>query len=278
MCTKNGQKSHTNSPNTGCPNKLPDKFVRKLQLQPSPGPRNQAPAPPCGAKSARPSLHAESKVRTGPTHVRSQVWKLDPHTAESNADPAPHTEGSHTDPGPHTEQRHSSRDQTIAKTATSDKFQREASKTTNILGVHMTPVTTPENKNILRENTLKWKQGDGEMFSLFWAEGWLPLIDIRYIRYILLQFCVLASISRAPPVPPVHHVTWAKSVIKENISIVNSKTGNLHRKKKKTSINLLLNTAQATSIITNFQHIHPTRIQKRSVCIYKFHRKQSVIL
>ena len=64
-------------------------------------------------------------------------------------------EGSHADFAPHLEQIHSFRDQKIAKIASFINFQKELFKTTNILGVYMTYVTTFENKSILRERTFK---------------------------------------------------------------------------------------------------------------------------
>ena len=51
--------------------------------------------------------------------------------------------------------RHIFRDQMIAKTAVFANFHRDSFKTTNILGVYKTYVTTSENKNILRETTFK---------------------------------------------------------------------------------------------------------------------------
>ena len=71
----------------------------------------------------------------------------------SNADFAPHMEGSHSDFAPHIERRHSFRDQIIAKTACFANAQRKLFKTTHILGVYMTYVTTFENRNILRQST-----------------------------------------------------------------------------------------------------------------------------
>ena len=73
----------------------------------------------------------------------------------SNADFAPHMEGSHADFAPHMERRRSFRDQIIAKTACFANVHRELFKTTNILGVYMTYVTTFDNTNILRESTFK---------------------------------------------------------------------------------------------------------------------------
>ena len=64
----------------------------------------------------------------------------------SNADFAPHMEGSHADFAPHMKWRHSFRDQIIAKTAWFANVKRKLFKTTNILGVYMTYVTTFEKK------------------------------------------------------------------------------------------------------------------------------------
>ena len=70
----------------------------------------------------------------------------------SNADFALHMDGRHADFAPHMVRRHSFRDQIIAKTAIFANFQRKLLKTTNILGVYITYVTTFENKNILMES------------------------------------------------------------------------------------------------------------------------------
>ena len=70
----------------------------------------------------------------------------------SNADFAPHMEGRHEDFAPHMEQRHSFRDQMIRKLLL---LPRDLFKSTNILRVYMTYVTTFENKNMLRESAFK---------------------------------------------------------------------------------------------------------------------------
>ena len=57
-------------------------------------------------------------------------------------------DGSNVDFALHMEQRHSFRDQIIAKTAIFANFQRELFKTTNILRVYMTYVTTSENTHL----------------------------------------------------------------------------------------------------------------------------------
>ena len=85
-------------------------------------------------------FHVRSKVCIAPFHGRGKVYKFAPHMDGSNANFAPHMEERH-DFAPHTEQRHSVREQIIAKTAIFDNFQRELSKTTNILGVYKTYVT-----------------------------------------------------------------------------------------------------------------------------------------
>ena len=92
------------------------------------------------------SFHVRSKVCIAPIHVRSKVCKFAPHMDGSNADFAPHMEGSHADFAPHMEWRHSFRDQIIAKTPCFANVKRKLFKTTNILGVYMTYVTTFENK------------------------------------------------------------------------------------------------------------------------------------
>ena len=107
------------------------------------------------SKVCKVPFHVRSKVCIAPIHVRSKVCKFAPHMDESNADFAPHMEGRHADFAPHMERRHSFRDQKIAKTACFANVQRELFKTTNILGVYMTYVTTFENRNILRESTFK---------------------------------------------------------------------------------------------------------------------------
>ena len=58
-------------------------------------------------------------------------------------------EGAHADFAPHMELRNIFRDKITAKTAILANFQRELLKTTNILVVYMTNVTTFEIKNIL---------------------------------------------------------------------------------------------------------------------------------
>ena len=98
-------------------------------------------------------FHVRSKVYIAPIHVRSKVCKFASHMDGSNADFAPHMPGSHADFAPHLEQRHSFRDQRIAKIASFEKILKELFKTTNILYVYMTNVTTFENKTMLREKT-----------------------------------------------------------------------------------------------------------------------------
>ena len=98
-------------------------------------------------------FHFLSKVCISSIHVRSNVCKFAPHMDGSNADFALHMEGSPADFAPHMERRHSFRDQRIAKTASFANFQRELWKTTNILVVYMTYVTTFDSTNILREST-----------------------------------------------------------------------------------------------------------------------------
>ena len=102
-------------------------------------------------------FNVRSKVCIGPIYVRSKICKFALHMYRSNADFAPHMEGRHADFAPHMERRHSSRDPKIAKTAILANFQRELFKTTNILGVYMTYVTTFEIKNIFWESTLKYR-------------------------------------------------------------------------------------------------------------------------
>ena len=100
-------------------------------------------------------FHVRSNVSTAPIHVRSKVCKFALDMDGSYAEFAPHMEGSHGDFAPHMERRHSFRQQIIAKTACFVNVQRETFKTTNILEVYMTYVTTFEIKNILRESTFK---------------------------------------------------------------------------------------------------------------------------
>ena len=69
----------------------------------------------------------------------------------SNEDFNLHMDGRHADFAPYMERRHSFRDQIIA-TAIFANFQRKLLKTTNILGVYITYVTTFENTNILMES------------------------------------------------------------------------------------------------------------------------------
>ena len=102
-------------------------------------------------------FHVRSKVCMASIHVRSKVCKFAPQMDGCNADFAPHIEQSHADFAPHMERRHSCRDQIIAKTACFANVQRELFKTTNILEVYMTYVTTFENKNVLRESTFQLK-------------------------------------------------------------------------------------------------------------------------
>ena len=73
------------------------------------------------------------------------------HMDGSKSDFAPHMEGSHADFALHMERRHSFKDLIIAKTASFASFQKDLSKTTNILRVYMNYVTTFENKNIVRD-------------------------------------------------------------------------------------------------------------------------------
>ena len=101
-------------------------------------------------------LYVRSKVCVASFHVRSKVCKFAPQMDGRNADFAPHMEGSHAHFAPQMERRHSFRNQIVAKTACFANVQRELVKTTNILGVYMTYVTTFENKkNIWRESTFK---------------------------------------------------------------------------------------------------------------------------
>ena len=65
------------------------------------------------------------------------------------------------------------------------------------------------------------------IYNLVSAMGWLPLIDIHYIPS---QLCVLASISSAPSVSPVHHVTCVRFV-KNRMSIGKYRIGNSLRNK-----------------------------------------------
>ena len=121
-------------------------------------------------------FHVRSKVCIAPILVRSKVCKFAPHIDGSNADFAPHMEGSHAEFAPHLEQRHSFRDQKIAKIASFVNFQKKLFKTTDILGVYMTYLTTFENKTILRERTFKVWFGSKEanignfwhLNSMFW--------------------------------------------------------------------------------------------------------------
>ena len=99
------------------------------------------------------SFHVRSKACIAPIHVRSKVRKFALYMDGSNADFAPHIEESHADFALHLEQRHSFRDQRIAKIASFEKNLKELFKTTNILYVYMTNVTTFENKTMLREKT-----------------------------------------------------------------------------------------------------------------------------
>ena len=101
-------------------------------------------------------FNVQSKVCIAPINVRSKVCKFALHMDESNADFAPHMEGRHADFAPHMEQRHSCRDQKIAKFAIFANFLKYFFKTTYVLGVFMTYVTTFENKNILRESTFNF--------------------------------------------------------------------------------------------------------------------------
>ena len=93
-------------------------------------------------------FHVQSKVCIAPIHVRSKVCKFAPHMHGSNQDFPPHMEGSQANFALQIEQRQSFRDQIIAKTASFANSQRKLFKTTNILGVYMTYVTTFKNKNI----------------------------------------------------------------------------------------------------------------------------------
>ena len=87
----------------------------------------------------------------------------------SNTNFALNIEGSHADLAPHMERRHSFKDQIIAKTESFSNIQRELFKTTNILGVYMTYVTTFKNTNILRETTFKMERGKG---------GWVIFVEM----------------------------------------------------------------------------------------------------
>ena len=103
-------------------------------------------------------FHVRSKVCNAPIHVQSKVCKLALHMDGSIANFAPHMEGSHADLAPRIKRRHSFRYQMIAKTASFANLHRELFKTTNILGVSMTYVTTFDSQNVLRESTFKTSQ------------------------------------------------------------------------------------------------------------------------
>ena len=89
-------------------------------------------------------FHVRSRVCIASIDVRSKLCKF-----------APHIDGCNADFAPPMDQRHSFRDKIISKTAIFANFQSELLKTTNILGVYMTNVTTFDSTNMFSKSIFK---------------------------------------------------------------------------------------------------------------------------
>ena len=101
-------------------------------------------------------LHVHSVVCMAPFHVRSKVCIASFYVRSKYCIFALHLKGSNADFAPHMEWRHSFREPKNTKIAISAQiFFFFLFQTTYILEIYMIYVTTFENKNTLRESTIK---------------------------------------------------------------------------------------------------------------------------